>query len=181
MKRKSEVLLAIKQFAKDIGGPDSFVADMSGEQMSSEVKKFCNDIGTTLRALEEGTPWSNKAELYIGLIKEPARKDTCESNSPLCFGIIVLRGKPGSITSQPKMHLGSMDPLLTHLLLVMKETSQICANICGMNGVTSEIKQQHFPTTRKFWAEYLAQPEEQAMKWPNGYSRQMAELSLEDT
>ena len=61
MKKKSEVLLAIKQFAKEIGAPDSFVADMSGEQMSSEVKKFCNDIGTTLRALEEGTPWSNKA------------------------------------------------------------------------------------------------------------------------
>ena len=62
MKKKSEVLLAIKQFAKEIGAPDSFVADMSGEQMSSEVKKFCNDIGTTLRALEEGTPWSNKAK-----------------------------------------------------------------------------------------------------------------------
>ena len=63
IKRKSEVLLAIKKFSKEIGAPDSFVADMSGDQMSSEVKKFCNDIGTTLRALEEGTPWSNKAEL----------------------------------------------------------------------------------------------------------------------
>ena len=40
MTRKSEVLLAIKQFAKEVGAPDSFVADMSGEQMSSEVKKF---------------------------------------------------------------------------------------------------------------------------------------------
>ena len=40
MKTKSEILLAIKQFAKDIGAPDSFVADMAGEQMSSEVKKF---------------------------------------------------------------------------------------------------------------------------------------------
>ena len=180
MKRKSEVLLAIKQFAKEIGAPDSFVADMSGEQMSSEVKKFCNDIGTTLRALEEGTPWSNKAELYIGLIKEAVRK-TCMNQTLHCvFGIIVLRGDPGSITLQPKMHLGSMDPLLTHLPLVMKETFQICANMRGMNGVTSEIKQQHFPTTKKFWGEYLAQPEEHAMKWPNGYSRQMAELSLED-
>ena len=65
MKRKSEVLLAIKQFAKEIGAPDSFVADMSGELMSFEGKKFFNDIRTTLRALEEGTPWSNKAELYI--------------------------------------------------------------------------------------------------------------------
>ena len=48
MKKKSEVLLAIKQFAKEIGAPDSFVADMSGEQMSSEVKIFGNEIGATL-------------------------------------------------------------------------------------------------------------------------------------
>ena len=54
MKKKSEVLLAIKQFAKEIGASESFVAVMSGDQMSSEVKKFGNDIGTTLRALEEG-------------------------------------------------------------------------------------------------------------------------------
>ena len=48
---------------------------MASEQMSQEVRKFCNDIGTTLRALEEGTPWSNKAELYIGLLKEAVRED----------------------------------------------------------------------------------------------------------
>ena len=40
MKKKSGVLLAIKQFAKEIGAPGSFVADMSGDQMSSEVKKL---------------------------------------------------------------------------------------------------------------------------------------------
>ena len=73
-----------------------------------------------------------------------------------------------------------MDPLLTHLPLVMKETSQTSVNMHGMNGVTSEVKQQPFPTTRKFWAEHLAQLEEQAMKWLNGYSRQMAELYPED-
>ena len=180
MKKKSEVLLAIKQFAKEIGAPDSFVADMSGEQMSSEVKKFCDDIGTTLRSLEEGTPWSNKAELYIGLIKEAVRKDMHKSNSALCFGITVLRGEPGSTTLQPRMHLGFMDPLPTHLPLLMKVTSQICLSMDGMNGVTSGIKLQHFPTTRKFWEEYLALPEELEMRWPNGYSMCMAELSLED-
>ena len=58
---------------------------MSGEQMSSAVKQFCNDIGTSLHALEEGTHWSNKAELYIGLIKEAVRKDMHESDSPLVF------------------------------------------------------------------------------------------------
>jgi hypothetical protein len=58
---------------------------MSGEQMSREVKRFCNDIGTTLQALEEGTPWSNKAELYIGLLIEAVRQDLKESHSPMVF------------------------------------------------------------------------------------------------
>ena len=83
MRRKSKVLEAIKQFAKEIGAPTTIFAYMAGEQMSQEVRKFCDNIGTTLRALEEGTPWSNKAELYIGLLKEAVRKDMCESNSPM--------------------------------------------------------------------------------------------------
>ena len=83
MRRKLEVLQAIKQFAKEIGAPTLIIADMSSEQVSHDVRIFCNDIGTTLRALEEGTPWSNKAELYIGLLKEAVRKDMHESNSPV--------------------------------------------------------------------------------------------------
>ena len=83
MRRKSEVLQVIKQFAKEIGVSTSIIADMACEQMSQEVRKFCNDIGTTLRALEEGTPWSNKAELYIGLLKETVWKDMHESDSPM--------------------------------------------------------------------------------------------------
>jgi hypothetical protein len=31
MRRKGEVLQAIKQFAKEIGAPDAFIADMSSE------------------------------------------------------------------------------------------------------------------------------------------------------
>ena len=112
MKKKSEVLLAIKQFAKEIGAPDSFVADMSGEQMSSEVKKFCNDIGTTLRALEEGTPWSNKAELYIGLIKEAVRKDMRESNSPLCLWdyCVERRARINNLTAKNAFKLHGSTP-----------------------------------------------------------------------
>ena len=83
MRKNSEVLQAIKQFAKEIGVPTSIIADMAGEQMSQEVRKFCNDIGTTLWALEEGTPWSNKGAQYIGLLKEAVQKDMRESNSPM--------------------------------------------------------------------------------------------------
>ena len=59
--------------------PTSIIADMAGEQMSQEVRKFCNDIGTTLWTLGEGTPWSNKAELYTGFLKEAVCKDMHES------------------------------------------------------------------------------------------------------
>ena len=58
---------------------------MSGEQMSGELCHFCNDIGTTIQTLEEGTPWSNKAELYIGLLKEASCKDMHETDSPMVF------------------------------------------------------------------------------------------------
>ena len=94
--------------------------------------------------------------------------------------ITVLRGDPGSTTLQLRMHLSSMDTLHTQSPLVMKATFQTCVSMDGMNGVTSGITLQHSPTIRKFWEEYLALPEELVMKWLNGYSRRMAELSLED-
>lgn len=107
MKSKSEVILALKQFAKEIGAPDAIIADMSGEQMSGEVRKFCNDIGTTLRALEQGTPWSNKAELYIGLLKESVRKDMRESDSPLCFWdyCVERRARINNLTAKSAFRL----------------------------------------------------------------------------
>ena len=48
MKRKSEVLSAIKQFAKEVGAPDAIVSDMAREQVSQDVRNFSNTIGTTL-------------------------------------------------------------------------------------------------------------------------------------
>ena len=68
-KNKYDILSALKQFTKEIGAPDAIICDGSGEQTAIKVKKYCGDIGTTLRRLEEGTHWSNKAELYIVLIK----------------------------------------------------------------------------------------------------------------
>jgi hypothetical protein len=85
MKSKSEVLQALKQFAKEVGASEAIICDAAREQTSQELRRFCNDIGSTLRILEEGTPWANKAELYIGLIKEATRKDMKELNCPLVF------------------------------------------------------------------------------------------------
>ena len=85
MKSKGEVLKALKQFAKEIGAPDMIVLDASKEQTKDAVRQFLNDIGTTLKVLERHTPWANKAELYIGLMKEGVRKDLKETNSPFVF------------------------------------------------------------------------------------------------
>ena len=85
MRSKSEVLLAVKQFAKEIGAPDAIISDAAREQKSLELRKFCREIGTSLRVLEEGTPWANKAELYVGIIKEATRKDMKASGSPVAF------------------------------------------------------------------------------------------------
>ena len=49
------------------------------------LQRFCQEIGTTLHVLEEGTLWANKAKLHIGLIKEAVRKDMKDSDCPLAF------------------------------------------------------------------------------------------------
>ena len=48
MKNKSEVPLAFKLFAKEIGSPDAIICDAAGKQNLKEVLKFCHQIGTTL-------------------------------------------------------------------------------------------------------------------------------------
>ena len=112
MRRKSEVLQAIKQFTKEIGAPTSIIADMASEQMSQEVRKFCNNLGTTLRALEEGIPWSNKAELYIGLLKEAVWKDMRESDSLMCLWdyCVERRARSNNLTAKDNFKLHGTTP-----------------------------------------------------------------------
>ena len=112
MKKESEILHAIKQFAKAIGAPETIIADAAKAQKSEAVRKFCNEIGTTLRILEEGTPWANKAELYIGLIKEAVRKDMKSSNCPLAFWdyCVERRARVNNLTARDMFSLHGSNP-----------------------------------------------------------------------
>ena len=76
---------ALKMFAKEVGVPSYLIADPHKVHKSNAVKQFCHEIGTTLRLLEESTQWANRAELYIGLLKESVRNDMRETHSPLVF------------------------------------------------------------------------------------------------
>ena len=40
---------------------DSIVVDGHCDQTSNEVKRFCEQVGTTLNILDTGTPWENCA------------------------------------------------------------------------------------------------------------------------
>merc|ERR1712070_310707 len=83
MRSKSEVPSAIKAFAKAVGAPDAIICDHAPEQIPKEVKTFLNRIGTALRVLEADTPWANRAELYVGLVKESVLKDVRSSDCPV--------------------------------------------------------------------------------------------------
>ena len=103
---------AVKQFVQEIGDPDAIICDGASEQKSQDLKKFLGEIGTTLRLLEEGTPWSNKAELYIGLIKEAVRKDMKSSNCSLAFWdyCVQQRARVHNMTSKDTFKLRGTNP-----------------------------------------------------------------------
>ena len=82
MKIKSEVLQAVKKFVKEIGAPNAIILNAAGEKTSKALRKYISGIRTTLKYLEEGTPWENKAKLSIGLIKDALHKDMKYSDLP---------------------------------------------------------------------------------------------------
>jgi hypothetical protein len=83
MERVGDFEKSLHLFCKDVGVPLTIVADPHPSQKSYSVRRFCDQVGTTLRLLEKSTQWANRAELYIGLIKEAVRKDLRSSNAPM--------------------------------------------------------------------------------------------------
>ena len=73
MKSQTEFQTALHWFCKQIGVPVDLIVDGHKSQTSNEVRRFYNQVGTTLKILEVDTPWANRAELYIGLLKEAVR------------------------------------------------------------------------------------------------------------
>ena len=169
MKRKSEVLSAIKQFGKEVGAPDAIVSDMAKEQVSQDVRNVCNTIGTTLQALEEGTPWSNKAELYIKLMKEAVRKDMKEANCPLRFWEYCLDRQVQiyNLTSHDHIRVRGATPIWK--LSVNRGIFPTYVSSVGTTGVIFEITRPPFLTTKKCLVVSLAQLKGKGMNYRSGY------------
>ena len=73
MRKKTEIPLAVKAFAKEIGIPMFLILDPEGTHRSDELQTVTNEMNCL---------WANLAELYIGLIRESIWKDMKDSNSP---------------------------------------------------------------------------------------------------
>ena len=89
LEKESDVQLVLKLFAKDVGVPEALVTDGSKDETSAEVKRFCINIGTTHKTLEQGAPQDNLAELFNGIIKSAASKHMTDIKILLDFDIIV--------------------------------------------------------------------------------------------
>ena len=180
MRRKSKVFQVIKQLAKEIGAPASIIADMASEQMSQEVRKFCNGIGTTLQALEEGTPWSNKAELYIGLLKEAVRKDMRESDLPMCLWDYCVErwARINNLTAKDNFKLHGTTP---HTATLAEEGN--ISSPCQFGWYEWYYYHEQtaaFPTIVKYLDGSWAPLEAKVMRWPNGFSKLTGGLCPDD-
>ena len=81
MRSQGEFGTEIHWLCKEIGVPDNRIVDYHRAQKSIKVKISCDQLGKILKIMEKGTPWSNRAELHIGLLKEAISKDMHTSHS----------------------------------------------------------------------------------------------------
>ena len=56
----------------------------------------------TPRLLEKHTQWANRAELYIGLLKEAVRKDMRASNAPMVLWDYCIQRRAAIHNATPK-------------------------------------------------------------------------------
>ena len=54
--------------------PEALVTYDSKDETSTEAKRFCVNIDTTLKTPEQGMSWAKIAELHIGILKSSVSK-----------------------------------------------------------------------------------------------------------
>lgn len=75
----------LKEFFRDVGIPVKFVCDQAREQIGSEATAIADECNCKIHQIEKGTPASNRAELYIRILKNLVLKDLKRTNCPLVF------------------------------------------------------------------------------------------------
>eukprot|EP00957_Ditylum_brightwellii_P099450 7575706-Ditylum_brightwellii.AAC.1 len=164
MQKESKVMLAVKEFVQVVSAPDAIICDHLQAQTSSRIRILCGEIVPTLQILEEGTPWVNRAKLYIELIKSAMNKDMKEINSSLVFWDYCLEchTRINNLTANNSFQLHG--------------TTAYTQLTCEEGGTTPRSSL----IARKYFGGYLDQLKGRAMKWLSELSKQMEESPLEE-
>ena len=114
MCNKSKVLQAVKLFAKEVGAPDAIILDMSGEQTSKDLRKFCVEIGNTRSSsLRKGLHGPTKPNSILDKSRRQFAKTCGSPTAPWPSGTTVLKGVRASTTSQQETQSNCVDQTLT--------------------------------------------------------------------
>ena len=89
-----------------------------------------------MQVLEEGTPWANCAELYIGLFKDSTRRYMCIANSTKALWDYCLEQRGNIHNAIPPPLFQNNGAKLMYQHLVNKETFPISVILDGINGFT---------------------------------------------
>ena len=110
--RKAGFPKALKAFFKEEGVPPAIIADGAKEQVRGESLKLCQQVGCEIRELEQGTPFSNRAERYVGILKERALRAMKSTNSPMKLWDYCIEwcAKVLSCTAHEHFQLEGMTP-----------------------------------------------------------------------
>mmetsp|Transcript_1849 Transcript_1849/g.3782 ORF Transcript_1849/g.3782 Transcript_1849/m.3782 type:complete len:225 (-) Transcript_1849:2857-3531(-) len=108
LKGKGLLPFALKDFFKHVGVPPQIICDGAREQVKGGDRRLCQLSSCLIWELEKDTPWSNRAELFIGILKSMVQKYLHHSHWPMvlcdfcceyCVRILNL-----TIKSQPILH-----------------------------------------------------------------------------
>ena len=69
MELQSELLLVLKSVFKEDGVPEKMICDGAPEQVSVEAARLCQLADRTVQWFERGTPWSNRSEVHVDILK----------------------------------------------------------------------------------------------------------------
>ena len=118
---------AFKALFKEVGVPNKLIMDGARSQVAGDTKRECDLAGCQIVELEKDTPWANRAERMIGLLKTECRDDMKKSGCPLVLWCYCLERRAAIISSKSNHNplLGGMTPQ-SHLTGEPTDISHLC-------------------------------------------------------
>ena len=115
LRRKGDVPQAMKLFFRKVGVPEAIICDQGREQVQGESLKLMRESGTMVRQIEPNTPWSNRAERYIGMFKQAVKDLLHETNCPMRLWdyCVEYKARVNNSTARNLYQLGSVTPYQT--------------------------------------------------------------------